>query len=188
MKKHKEIIWFGRGGQGAITASQIVAEAAYMEGYKGITTAPSFGAERRGAPVSAFLRLSDEPIKIFSQIADPDIIVVLDPTLLSILNLKEKYKKEATLIINSTETPDEASYFKKVGVANVTAVALENNLTVAGSAILNTPILGAFTKTSELVSLENIKKTIYSRFSYEKGDSNFNAAEIIYNNTKIYNN
>src|SRR4030042_1325818 len=77
-----EIRWHGRGGQGAITAAKIVAQAAYIKGYRGVTAAPSFGAERRGAPVSASTRISPEPIMVVSQIEGPDVVVVLDHTLL----------------------------------------------------------------------------------------------------------
>jgi len=187
-KKYIEIVWHGRGGQGAITASRLIANAAHYEGYKGITTAPSFGAERRGAPVSAFLRLAQEPLRIFSQINDPDVIVVLDPTLLSILDLERIYSTNSTLIINSTETPEKlnVSGFKKIGIADITSVALENNLTMAGVAILNTPILGAFVKTTELVSMQSVEWSIEQKFSAENAVKNIHTAKQIYESTKIY--
>lgn len=187
-KKYTEVIWYGRGGQGAITASQLIAEAAYIEGYKGVTTAPSFGAERRGAPVAAFLRLSAEPIRIFSQVADPDIIVVLDPTLLGALRLTERYRRDALVVINSTKTASELKldYFEKVAVADITKIALDNNLTMAGVAILNTPILGAFVKLTNLVSMEGIKTAIMHKFSEEKAKLNYHVADLIYHSTVIY--
>jgi 2-oxoacid:acceptor oxidoreductase gamma subunit (pyruvate/2-ketoisovalerate family) len=189
-KKYIEVIWYGRGGQGAITASQLVAEAAYIQNYKGITTAPSFGAERRGAPVAAFLRLSSEPIRIFSQVSHPDIVVVLDPTLIDALDLPSKFNHNIKVIINSTKTPDELklNMFKEVAVADITRVALENNLTMAGVAILNTPILGAFVKATNLVSMESIKQAIEKKFSAEKAKLNFHTAELIYHSTVIYSN
>ncbi|HOO70888.1 MAG TPA: 2-oxoacid:acceptor oxidoreductase family protein [Spirochaetota bacterium] len=187
-KKYKEVIWYGRGGQGAITASQLIAEAAHIEGYKGITTAPSFGAERRGAPVAAFLRLSQEPIRIFSQISDPDVIVVLDPSLLPVLKLKDRYNSSATVIINSRHKPEDLDLdtFSLVGTADVTHVALENNLTMAGIAILNTPILGAFVKTTELVSLASVEKAVMKKFSPDKARINMLAAKIIYDSTVMH--
>jgi 2-oxoacid:acceptor oxidoreductase gamma subunit (pyruvate/2-ketoisovalerate family) len=188
-KKYIEITWYGRGGQGAITASQLVAEAAYSEGYKGITTAPSFGAERRGAPVAAFLRLSSEPIRIFSQISDPDIIVVLDPTLLPILDLPSKYRKDTAIIINSTKNPEQLNlgYFNKIGIADITKVALENDLTLSGVAILNTPIIGAFVKVTGLISLESVKKSIMKKFSKDKVAINMLTAQIVHDITIVYN-
>jgi 2-oxoacid:acceptor oxidoreductase gamma subunit (pyruvate/2-ketoisovalerate family) len=188
-KKYIEITWYGRGGQGAITASQLVAEAAYTEGFKGITTAPSFGAERRGAPVAAFLRLSDEPIRIFSQISDPDIVVVLDPTLLPVLDLPSKYRKDTVIIINSTKDPGQLKlgHFNKIGIADITKVALENNLTMSGVAILNTPIIGAFVKVTELISFDSAEKAILKKFPGKKGSVNTLTAKIVYDITKVYN-
>lgn len=186
-KKYTEVIWYGRGGQGAITASQIIAEAAHTEGYRGITTAPSFGAERRGAPVAAFLRLSHEPIRIFSQIYSPDVIVILDPSLLPILNLHEKYRPETVIIINSRNRPEEMDlhHFKTVGVADVTRVARDNNLTMAGVAILNTPILGAFVKVTNLVPIDAVARAIENKFG-DKAEINIKTAHIIYDTTEIF--
>jgi 2-oxoacid:acceptor oxidoreductase gamma subunit (pyruvate/2-ketoisovalerate family) len=188
LKKYTEIIWYGRGGQGAITASQIAAAAAHHDGYHGITTAPSFGAERRGAPVAAFLKLSrDKAVKSFSAINNPDVIVVLDPTLLSAINLTEKYDRNVTVVINSTKTPAELNldYFKTVATADITRVALENGLTNEGMTILNTPILGAFVRATNLISMESVKKSIYEKFSAKKAEKNYTTAEIIYAATTI---
>jgi len=187
-KKYTEVIWYGRGGQGAITASQIIAEAAYLEGYRGVTTAPSFGAERRGAPVAAFLRLSHEPIRIFSQVRNPDIIVVLDPTLLQELDLQNTSSGDVTLILNSKKTPDELFLrgYRRIGVADITSVSLENSLTLAGVAILNTPILGAFVKITGLVSLPSVEQIISQKFPGEKADLNIRTARIIYETTRVY--
>ncbi len=186
-KKYTEVIWFGRGGQGAITASQLIADAAYMEGYKGVTTAPSFGAERRGAPVSAFLRLSHEPIRIFSQVTDPDVIVVLDQTLLPVLNINGKFRKDAMVIVNSTKSAAELGLdsFSKVGTADITRIAVDNNLTLAGSAILNTPILGAFVKVTNLVSLSSVERAIMKKFG-DKAAINLLTAQIIFEMTTVY--
>ena len=74
----KEVIWFGRGGQGAVVAAQILAESAYLEGFRGVTSAPTFGPERRGAPVTASTRISEDPIRMFSQVEMADIAIVLD--------------------------------------------------------------------------------------------------------------
>ena len=188
-KKYIETTWYGRGGQGAITASQLVAEAAYTEGYKGITTAPSFGAERRGAPVAAFLRLSSEPIRIFSQIYDPDIVVVLDPTLLPVLDLKSKYRKDTVIIINSTKNPEELGlgHFNKIGIADITKVALENNLTQSGVAILNTPIIGAYVKVTGIIGLASVEKAINKKFSGDKAAVNMLTAQIVHDITIVYN-
>lgn len=187
-KKYTEVIWYGRGGQGAITASQIIAEAASLEGYCGVTTAPSFGAERRGAPVAAFLRLSHEPIRIFSQVSTPDVIVVLDPTLLPVLDLQNRQGGGVALILNSKKTPAEHSLrgFSRIGVADVTSVSLENGLTLAGVAILNTPILGAFVRITGLVKLSTVEQIISKKFQGEKSDLNVRTARIVYETTRVY--
>lgn len=187
-KKYTEIIWYGRGGQGAITASQLIAEAADIEGYPGITTAPSFGAERRGAPVAAFLRLSMEPIRIFSQVTNPDYAVILDPTLLPVLNLPAKLDPSTVVLVNSTKTPDELglSVFKRVGTADITRIALERGLKTAGVPILNTPILGSFVKLTSLLKLESVIESIKWKFGETKGKKNIEAASAAFNETRIY--
>lgn len=189
-KKYVEVVWHGRGGQGAITASQLVAEAAYNEGFKGVATAPMFGAERRGAPVAAFLRLSQEPIRIFSQISDPGVVVILDPTLIPIINLQKKYRKDALLVINSAKTPEELDLdgFDRIVIADITAIAIENSLTMAGVAILNTPIIGAFVKLTRLISMDSVKNAIYHKFPAAKAELNFKAALDTFNSAKIYEN
>lgn len=187
-KKYTEIIWYGRGGQGAITASQLIAEAADIEGYPGITTAPSFGAERRGAPVAAFLRLSMEPIRIFSQVTNPDYAVILDPTLLPVLNLPAKLDPSTVVLVNTTKTPEELglSVFKKVGTADITRIALERGLKTAGVPILNTPILGSFVKLTSLLKMESVIESIKEKFGENKGKKNIEAASAAYNETRIY--
>jgi len=187
-KKYTEIIWYGRGGQGAITASQLIAEAADIEGYPGITTAPSFGAERRGAPVAAFLRLSREPIRIFSQVTNPDYAVVLDPTLLPVLNLSGKLDPSTVILINSTKSPEELglSIFARVGTADITSIALDCGLKTAGVPILNTPILGSFVKLTSLLKMESVIEAIRSKFGETKGKKNIEAASAAFNKTRIY--
>ena len=187
-KKYIEIIWHGRGGQGAITAGQLMANSAYHEGFRGMTAVPIFGAERRWAPVRAFLRLSKEPVNIFSQIEDPDIIVVLDPTLLPIINIHLNPRKDITVIVNSNKKIEEIGLqdFQKVGIADITRIALNNNLTIAGSSILNTPILGAFAKTTGLVSMPSIEKSIITRLGEKQGAANIKAAKETFEATTVY--
>ncbi len=102
-----EIRWHGRGGQGAITAAKIVAQAAFLEGYGGVTAAPSFGAERRGAPVSASTRISQEPVMVMSQVENPDVVVVLDQTLLKRDGETCGLSTGGGLIVNSGIDPKE---------------------------------------------------------------------------------
>ncbi|MBI2822034.1 MAG: 2-oxoacid:acceptor oxidoreductase family protein, partial [Acidobacteria bacterium] len=103
----REVIWFGRGGQGAMVAAQILAESAYLEGFKGVTSAPTFGPERRGAPVTASTRISEEPIRMFSQVEMADIAVVLDDTLLTVVDVVGRVRKGGAIIINTSCKPED---------------------------------------------------------------------------------
>lgn len=189
-KKYVETIWHGRGGQGAITASQLIAEAAGIEGYPGITTAPSFGAERRGAPVAAFLRIAEKPIRIFSQIQDPDYIVVLDSSLLPVLNLSARLKPTSVILVNSRLTPEELglSFFNRVGTADITKISLDHDLKTSGVPILNTPILGSFVKLTSMVKLESVIEAITNKFGSKKAVGNIEAAGEAFEATRIYEN
>ncbi len=111
-RKCIEVRWHGRGGQGAVTAAMILAEAAYYEGYEGVTAAPFFGAERRGAPVIASNRFGREPVKTFSLVESPDVVVVLDETLLKVVNVASGIRPDGIVIVN-TGKPPEAIQLKR---------------------------------------------------------------------------
>src|SRR5512137_2079336 len=140
-----EIRWHGRGGQGAITAAKIIAQAAYLKGYKGVTAAPSFGAERRGAPVSASTRISTETVLVVSQVENPEIVVVLDHTLLQYPDVTHGLGKNGWRIVNSPLTPRELGLKGEynIATADATKVCQDLGLIIAGLVIVNTPILGA---------------------------------------------
>jgi 2-oxoacid:acceptor oxidoreductase gamma subunit (pyruvate/2-ketoisovalerate family) len=159
-----EVRWHGRGGQGAISSSQLLAQAAFLAGFRGVTSAPTFGAERRGAPVSASNRLSKEPLRTFSQIEHPDAVVVLDDTLLEVADATAGLSDEGWVIINSHADPGELGLNGdfSVATADATRIATELGLVVAGSVIVNTAMLGAFAKTTGLVSLDDIEHSIAS--------------------------
>ena len=106
MGKLLEVRWHGRGGLGAVTSAELVARAAISEG-KYAQSFPSFGPERRGAPVLAFLRISDEFIRIRTNIYEPDVVVVIDPTLLSVVDIVSGLKEKGKIIINSRKSPGE---------------------------------------------------------------------------------
>jgi 2-oxoacid:acceptor oxidoreductase gamma subunit (pyruvate/2-ketoisovalerate family) len=144
----KEIIWFGRGGQGAVVAAQILAESAYLEGFKGVTSAPTFGPERRGAPVTASTRISEDPNRMFSQVEMADIAIVLDDTLLGVVDVKGRIRKGGTIIINTSCKPEDAAISGDFDVATVdaTGIALKLRLLKEGAPVINTPLLGAFAK------------------------------------------
>ena len=155
-----EVIWHGRGGQGVVIAAQILAEAAYIQGFKGVTSAPTFGPERRGAPLTASTRISSDPVRIVSQIEYADIAVVLDPSLISIVNILGTLKEGGLIVVNTSLKPDELNLDAKISIATVDAggVALRHRLIREGKPIVNTPMLGAFARASSLVSLEAMEK------------------------------
>ncbi len=168
-----EIRFHGRGGQGAVTAANLLASAAVYEG-KYAQAFPYFGAERRGAPVVAFARISDIPIETHSQIENPDIVVVLDPKLFELANITEGLKKEGKIIANHTRRPPVDPYYKTYCV-DATKIALELNLVVSGWAVVNTVMLGAFAKATGLVKLDSVIKAVKERFPGRLGDQNAKA-------------
>jgi len=183
----KEVIWFGRGGQGAVVAAQILAESAYLEGFKGVTSAPTFGPERRGAPVTASTRISKDPIRMFSQVEMADIAVVLDDTLLGVVDVKGRVRKGGTIIINTACKPEDAGISGDFDVATVdaTGVALKLRLTKEGAPVINTPLLGAFAKATGIVSLENIEKALRSKLPAAVASQNFETVRAAYEGTVI---
>lgn len=181
-----EIRWHGRGGQGAITAAQLLAEAAYIYEGKYPTASPSFGAERRGAPIMASTRISDEKIYRRSQIINPDVVIVLDDTLLRTVDVTAGLKENGIIIINSKKNSDDLGLKNSFNTytIDVTSIAEELNLYAAGSLVLNTPILGAIVKILKITSLENIKKVISEKFPNDDG-VNALAAEKTYQITEV---
>jgi pyruvate ferredoxin oxidoreductase gamma subunit/2-oxoisovalerate ferredoxin oxidoreductase gamma subunit len=176
----KEIRIHGRGGQGGVTAAELLAKAAFKEG-KWVQAFPFFGAERRGAPVKAFARIADKPILIRSQIYNPDYVVVLDPTLLDVVDITEGLKKNGIVIINTTKSPEEINIREhRVATVDATSIALELQLLVAGLPVLNTPMLGAFAKATEEVKLESVVQAIKETWSGAAGEKNAKAAMLAY--------
>ena len=157
-----EIRWHGRGGQGAITAAKIVANAAFITGYKGVVMAPTFGTERRGAPVFTSLKISKNKIYDLSPITTPDMIVVLDHTLLEEVNVAEGLKKNGLVVLNGPKSVDEYEFEgMKVAVSDVTKHAVEAGLPPG---IVNSGIIGAFSKATGLVDIELLVKEIEKEF------------------------
>ena len=181
-----EIRWHGRGGQGAITAAKVIAQAAYLKGYKGVTAAPSFGAERRGAPVSASTRISTEPILVVSQVENPEIVVVLDHTLLKYPDVTHGLGKNGWLIVNSPLTPRELGLKGEfnIATADATKIFQDLGLIIAGLVIVNTAILGALVRATKIVDLPTLEKVMRERFSKSTVDINLAAINKTYEITK----
>ncbi len=187
MQDHYEIRWHGRGGQGAITAAKILAQAAHFEGYQGVTAAPSFGAERRGAPVSASTRIAPQKIMVVSQVENPNVVVVLDHTLLKYDEVTSGLVKGGWLIVNSWRQPKELALGSdfNIATADATRVCSSLGLIVAGLTIVNTAILGAFIRATEAVGMASIEKAIRERFSNSEVGINLAAIAQTYKITKL---
>jgi pyruvate ferredoxin oxidoreductase gamma subunit/2-oxoisovalerate ferredoxin oxidoreductase gamma subunit len=177
-----EVRFHGRGGQGAVTAANILAAAAFKEG-KDVQAFPMFGVERRGAPVAAFMRMDDRPIDIKTQIYEPDAVVVLDPTLTEVVNVTEGLKKGGIVVINSTKGPSEFKFGEvKVSTVDATKIAVENKLGTETNPIVNTAILGAYSKAVGNVGMEAIKAAIVENAPIKK-EENTKAAQDAFEHT-----
>jgi len=181
-----EIRWHGRGGQGAVTSANLLAEAAYYAGFKGVTSAPTFGAERRGAPVTASTRLAEKPLRHFSQVENPDVIVVLDDSLLATANAVKGLAENGFVIVNSHRTPQElglADTFR-AATADADKIAKEINLCASGVIMVNTAMLGAIAKATGLITLEHINNVLVNAFSPKAAKKNIEAARLTYECTR----
>lgn len=182
-----EIRWHGRGGQGAISSARILADAAYRGGFPGVTSAPSFGAERRGAPVTASTRLSASPIRTFSQIEEPDIVVVLDDSLLQSGGAFTGVKPGGHVIVNSRLEPGRigAPEGLRVSTADAFGAAQEAGLVVSGVVLVNTAMLGAVARATGLVDLAHLKEAIGGAFSPKAARINYEAARLTFDRTMM---
>lgn len=181
-----EIRWHGRGGQGAVTSAKLLASAAYDSGWRGVTSAPSFGAERRGAPVTASTRLSEEPIRIYSQVTAPDIAIVLDESLLDVGGATAGMKPGATLIVNTPRSVADLGITADVRVVatDVTGAAEAAGVIVGGSPIVSAAILGSVAKATGLVTMEAVQDAIAHMFAPGPAAKNAEAARIAYECTE----
>ncbi len=156
MKKMVEIRWHGRGGQGAKTAALLFADSAMSSG-KFIQAFPEYGPERMGAPVQSFNRLSDEPITIHCGVTSPDIVAILDPTLMATVDVTMGLSDEGILIINTPLSPAEIRKEMEISGKKIFTVdASEISKETLGREIPNTPMLGALIKVSGLLDIENV--------------------------------
>lgn len=156
-----EIRMHGRGGQGAVVAAKILAAALFKEG-KFAQSFPSFGVERRGAPVLAFTRIDNEPVRLRTAIYEPDHLIILDATLVKSTNVLSGLKTGGSILVNSS-SPLEIFDFPEKYIATVVdaaAIAVQHNLGTKSIPIVNTAILGAFAKFTGLVSIDAVVEAI----------------------------
>jgi 2-oxoacid:acceptor oxidoreductase gamma subunit (pyruvate/2-ketoisovalerate family) len=175
-----EIRFHGRGGQGTVVASKVLADAIAKEGNY-VQAYPEFGVERRGSPVVAFIRIDDNPIYDKSRIYSPDHVVVVDPVLVESIDVTEGLKEGGSIIINSDKKPEEfqfASRFK-VHTINATEIAVKNKLGSLAAPIVNTALAGAVIKILGLTKIESLASAIREGVPI-KPDANVKAAEEAY--------
>jgi 2-oxoacid:acceptor oxidoreductase gamma subunit (pyruvate/2-ketoisovalerate family) len=198
-----EIRFHGRGGQGAVVASELLAQAAFLEG-KYPQSFPFFGVERRGAPVTAFTRIDDRPIAIRTNITTPDIVVVLDSGLRRAVDVTAGLKPDG-LLLSNTELPParaeghysvvlvsadeppatiEVGFGGRVATVDATSIALAHGLGTRSTPIVNTAILGALARASEIVSIESVVKAI-EQFVPAKPEANVRAAREAYDRVRV---
>ena len=178
-----EIRFHGRGGQGAVTSAELLALAAIGEG-KYAQAFPSFGPERRGAPVVAFCRIDDERIRIRANIYEPDIVVVLDASLLTIVNVAAGLKAEGILVTTSTDSPEKVKEIlaikNRIAVVDAVKIARE----ILGLPITNTTLLGSLVKASGVVKRESFIVPLRERFG-RIAEKNISAFERAYQDTVL---
>ena len=178
-----EIRLHGRGGQGAVTSAELLAKAAIARG-KFAQAFPSFGPERRGAPVQAFVRVDDKRILKREKIYEPDIVLVLDPTLLDVVNVAEGLKQEGIVVVNSSKTNQELKDqydWPSVASVNATRIAVD----ILSVPITNTTMIGALLKASGILEAQDMEEVILERFGPKLGPKNFMALSKAFEVTNI---
>ena len=179
-----EIRWHGRGGMGVVTSAEIVAQAAIAEG-KYAQAFPSFGPERRGAPVAAFVRISaKEPIRLRSEIHEPDVVVVFDERLIETADVTAGLKENGLIILNTTrpvsEIEKEIDHQWEIAAVDASKIAMET----LGVPIVNTTMVGAFVKATQVISLTSLEEPLRNRFG-RIADRNIAAMKRAYEETLI---
>ena len=185
MQDLHELRIHGRGGQGAVLACSILAQALIDDG-KHAVAIPSFGFERRGAPVAAFLRFSDAPIRAMTNVYHPDCVVCIDPTVAKTVDIYAGMKPRGSVVLTSKATLADLSFpetVARVGLCDAVGIAL----TIYRRPVTNAIMLGAFARTTGLLSLASLKEALQQMDFRDAGLSeNLTAAERGYNETQVY--
>ena len=192
MKDFTEIRWHGRGGQGAKTAALLLADAALASG-KYIQAFPEYGPERMGAPVASFNRISSEAIRLHSGVINPDVVIVLDPTLMDSVDVTEGMPSSGVLLVNSEKSPSDIKSLFNIaaGIKVCTVDASKISTETIGRDIPNTPMLGALIKATGVLDfkamIDDTKKKLEKKFKTkpEVVAGNLKAIERAYNEVKV---
>lgn len=190
MSKLTEIRWHGRAGQGIVTASELLAEAALKEG-KYFQAFPEYGPERMGAPIKAYTRISDEPVEIHYQILNPEVVVVVNPNLLGVVDVAEGLSKDGIVIVNTPDTPEQIRTLLglvdpkvRIFAVDATRIALET----IGRDIPATLMIGAIIRATGLVELHNtlhlVEEKLGAKLRGEVVQSNLKALQRAYEEVK----
>ncbi|MDD5528377.1 MAG: 2-oxoacid:acceptor oxidoreductase family protein [Patescibacteria group bacterium] len=185
----KQIRLHGRGGQGVVTAAELIAIAAYADGHQA-QAFPAFGVERTGAPIQSFARINDKFIRNREQVYHPDILIILDPSLIGLVDMTGDCGKDVKIIVNTTQPAAELNLTygpkkEKIPLTDIYAAdASKIAMEILGRNLANTTILGVLARAIDLVSINGLRKAIREKFA-EKGDEivkkNIEAIEKAYN-------
>ncbi len=173
----KEIRLHGRGGQGVVTAAELLAVAAFEDG-KYAQAFPSFGSERMGAPVQSFVRIADHKVRARNQIDKPDYLIIQDSTLIGAIDVLSGLKEDGMVIVDSEKKPEELGLKTKAKV--LTIPATEIAIKTLGKAIQNTTLMGAFAGATGLISIDAMKRSVRKRFPGELGEKNAEVVQTAY--------
>jgi len=190
VKKMTEIIevtFHGRGGQTSITASQLLAEFAYEKGFKDTIAIPIIGAERRGAPILAYTKISrDRPIRTYDSVKDPDYIFIFDTSLLDIQKVRDTIKEGVIILADSVKPLDRSILPKdvKVYIVDATGICIKRGFMHSSGPILNIPMLGAFGKITGYYDLDIMEKVLKKEFGEKRIDKNMSVARDAYETVK----
>ncbi len=179
-----EVRFHGRGGQGVVVASEVLANAAFREGFE-VASFPFFGVERRGAPVTAYARIDTRPIRLRSSIYEPDYVVVLDSSLMKGVDLLEGLKSGGYVMINYPDgktLPSLPSGYRYYTL-DATSIAAEHRIGSKVAPIVNTAIMGGFARICDMISLESMLESIRDKAPVKK-EENVAAARVAYDRTK----
>lgn len=176
----KQIRIHGRGGQGVVTAAELIAIAAFYDGFEA-QAFPHFGVERTGAPIAAFARISEQPIRTREHVYVPDILIVQDPSLLGVVNVLEGCREDTIIVLNSSRAKEEIDLPQnRLYVLDATKIALE----ILGKNIVNTIILGALAKAGDTISLDGLIGAVKQKFAGKSPsliEKNIKAVKLAYN-------
>ncbi len=182
-----EITFHGRGGQTSITASQLLAEFAYEKGFVDTIAIPIIGAERRGAPILAYTKISKtKPIRTYDSVKEPEYMFIFDTTLLNIPRVRETIKEGVTILADSVEPLDKNKLPKnvKVYIVDATGICINRGFMHSSGPILNIPMLGGFAKITGFYGLEIMEKVLKKEFGEKRIEKNMIVAKDAYETVK----